>query len=66
LGLRSDAEILRAFYKCNDIVIKDKKLFWKVSDGLGRAQTLARGLTKGGDTVVPQGRKITTASTKTF
>ena len=34
LGLKTDAEILRAFYKCSDIVIKDKKLFWKVSDGL--------------------------------
>ena len=30
LGLKTDADILRAFYKCSDIVIKDKKLFWKV------------------------------------
>src|SRR3974390_1009117 len=34
LGFKSDSDILRAFYKCSDIVIKDKKLFWKVSDGL--------------------------------
>src|SRR5246500_4359159 len=32
LGLKTDADILRAFYKCNDIVIKDKKVFWKISD----------------------------------
>ncbi|MGD1094788.1 MAG: DNA-directed RNA polymerase subunit beta, partial [Bryobacteraceae bacterium] len=59
LGLKTDAEILRAFYKCNDIVIKDKKLFWKVSDGLiGHKLSFAIS-SKSGDTVVPQGRKIT-------
>jgi len=59
LGLKTDAEILRAFYKCNDIVIKDKKLFWKVSDGLIGHKLSHAVSTKGGDTVVPQGRKIT-------
>jgi DNA-directed RNA polymerase subunit beta len=58
LGLKTDAEILRAFYKCNDIVIKDKKLFWKVSEGL-IGHKLSHAVTKGGETVVPQGRKIT-------
>src|SRR5208337_600867 len=59
LGLKTDADILRAFYKCSDIVIKDKKLFWKVSDGLIGHKLSHAVLTKGGDTVVPQGRKIT-------
>ena len=64
LGLKTDAEILRAFYKCNDIVIKDKKLFWKVSDKRQAGSSLighklSFAVTKGGDTVVPQGRKIT-------
>ena len=59
LGLKTDAEILRAFYKCNDIVIKDKKLFWKVGEGL-IGHKLSHAITaKGGETVVPQGRKIT-------
>jgi DNA-directed RNA polymerase beta subunit len=58
LGLKTDADILRAFYKCNDIVIKDKKLFWKVSEGL-IGHKLSHAITKGGETVVPQGRKIT-------
>jgi DNA-directed RNA polymerase subunit beta len=58
LGLKTDADILRAFYKCNDIVIKDKKLFWKVSEGL-IGHKLSHAVTKGGETVVPQGRKIT-------
>ncbi len=58
LGLKSDADILRAFYQCNDIVIKDKKLFWKVSEGL-IGHKLSHAITKGGETVVTQGRKIT-------
>src|SRR5271170_3169375 len=58
LGLKSDADILRAFYKCNDIVIKDKKLFWKVGEGL-IGHKLSHAITKGGETVVTQGRKIT-------
>jgi DNA-directed RNA polymerase subunit beta len=59
LGLKTDAEILRAFYKCNDIVIKDKKLFWKVSEGLIGHKLSHAISAKGGETVVPQGRKIT-------
>ena len=58
LGLKTDADILRAFYKCNDIVIKDKKLFWKVSEGI-IGHKLSHAIVKSGDTVVPQGRKIT-------
>jgi DNA-directed RNA polymerase subunit beta len=58
LGLKTDAEILHAFYKISDVVIKDKKLFWKVSDGL-IGHKLSFAVSKGGETVVPQGRKIT-------
>ena len=58
LGLKTDADILRAFYKCSDIIVKDKKLFWKVSEGL-IGHKLSFAVTKGGETVVPQGRKIT-------
>jgi DNA-directed RNA polymerase subunit beta len=58
LGLKTDAEILRAFYKCNDIVIKDKKLFWKVSEGL-IGHKLSHAISSKGETVVAQGRKIT-------
>ena len=65
LGLKSDAEILHAFYHCGDILIKDKKLFWKLTDKEGKparsliGHKLSFAVTKGGDTVVPQGRKIT-------
>ena len=60
LGLKTDADILRAFYKCNDILIKDKRLFWKVSDGL-IGHKLSHAITKSGETVVTQGRKITSS-----
>jgi DNA-directed RNA polymerase subunit beta len=59
LGLKSDSEILRAFYKVSDIVIKDKKLYWKVSDGLIGLKLSHAITSKAGETVVPQGRKIT-------
>src|SRR6202163_4384832 len=59
LGLKTDADILRAFYKCSEVVIKDKRLLWKVSDGL-MGHKLSHAISvKGGDSVVPQGRKIT-------
>jgi DNA-directed RNA polymerase subunit beta len=66
LGLKTDAEILRAFYKTNDILIKDKKLFWKLADKDGKVKDGIIGHklsfainSKSGDTVVTQGRKIT-------
>ena len=58
LGLKSDAEILKAFYRVGDVAIRDKKLYWKVSDALIGFK-LSYAITKGKDTVVPQGRKIT-------
>ncbi len=58
LGLKTDADILRAFYKCNEIAIKDKRLYWKVTDGL-IGHKLSHAVTKGGENVVAQGRKIT-------
>ena len=34
LGLKSDEEIIRAFYKTDRIAIEGKKLFWNVSDNI--------------------------------
>src|SRR4051812_32508903 len=59
LGLKSDAEILRAFHKVSDITIKEKKLLWKVSDGLIGLKLSHAITTKTGETVVTQGKKIT-------
>ena len=34
LGLKTDADILRAFYTCQRSRLKDKKLFWKIDENL--------------------------------
>src|SRR5919197_4881971 len=34
LGLKSDADIIRTFYKTDRMVVREGKLFWKVSDNL--------------------------------
>jgi DNA-directed RNA polymerase subunit beta len=59
LGLATDEQILRTFYRIDKIAIKDKKLFWQVSDGLQGLKLSHAITTKGGDTVVGQGKKIT-------
>src|SRR5262249_33419299 len=58
LGLKTDSEILKAFYNVSEIVIKDKKLFWKVSDSL-LGLKLSKAIGTKNETIVPQGRKIT-------
>jgi len=58
LGLKTDAEILRAFYTVSEIVVKDKKLFWKVSDSLVGLK-LSKAIGTKNETIVPQGRKVT-------
>ncbi|MDX1978648.1 MAG: DNA-directed RNA polymerase subunit beta [Bryobacteraceae bacterium] len=60
LGMKTDEQILKTFYKdtLSTIRIKDKKLFWEVSGGLIGVK-LSHAIVKGGNTVVPQGRKIT-------
>ncbi|MEO8096768.1 MAG: DNA-directed RNA polymerase subunit beta [Acidobacteriota bacterium] len=58
LGLKTDADILRAFYKCSEVAIKDKKLLWKVSEAM-IGHKLSFAISKGGETVAAQGRKIT-------
>src|ERR1700720_4666114 len=58
LGLKTDAEILKAFYNVSEIVVKDKKLFWKVSDSLIGLK-LSKAIGTKNETIVPQGRKIT-------
>jgi len=58
LGLKTDADILRAFYKCSEVVISGKKLQWKVTDAL-IGHKLSHAIAKGGETIATQGRKIT-------
>jgi DNA-directed RNA polymerase subunit beta len=64
LGLKSDEQILRTFYRVDKISIKNKKLYWHVSPGLQGMKLSHAILNKAGETVVPQGRKITTSVLK--
>jgi DNA-directed RNA polymerase subunit beta len=59
LGLKTDADILRAFYRISKISLKDKKLYWNVDEGLTGLKLSHAISTKGGETVVAQGKKIT-------
>ncbi len=59
LGLKTDSEIIRAFYKLSTISLKEKKLLWGVNDGLVGMKLSHAILNANGDQVVPQGRKIT-------
>ncbi len=58
LGLKTDAEILKAFYNVSEVVIKDKKLFWKVSESMIGLK-LSKAIGTRSETIVPQGRKVT-------
>src|SRR6266566_4966134 len=59
LGLETDEQILRTFYRITKVNVKDAKLLWQVDDNLAGLKLSHAISTKGGDTVVPQGRKIT-------
>ncbi len=59
LGLKTDADIIRAFYKLSTIGVKENKLYWHVSDSLVGMKLSHAVTSKSGETVVPQGRKIT-------
>ncbi|MBV8569472.1 MAG: DNA-directed RNA polymerase subunit beta, partial [Acidobacteriaceae bacterium] len=59
LGLKTDSDIIRSFYKLSTITLKESKLFWTVNDSL-IGMKLSHAVTgKNSEQVVPQGRKIT-------
>jgi DNA-directed RNA polymerase subunit beta len=59
LGLKTDADILRAFYRISKVTLKDKRLFWNVDESLIGLKLSHAITTKSGETVVTQGKKIT-------
>src|SRR6266478_5907916 len=59
LGLKTDEQILRAFYRVTKLNIKDKKLYWNVDENLIGLKLSHAITTKTGETVVTQGKKIT-------
>src|SRR5437764_1899852 len=62
LGLKSDEEIIRAFYKTDRLTIEGKKIYWNVSDnivGLKVSKDITNPKTK--EVLVHSGKKITTS-----
>ncbi len=59
LGLKNDESIIKTFYMVDKITIKNKKLYWAVSEGLVGLKLTHNVVSKSGDIVVPSGRKIT-------
>jgi len=59
LGLKSNPEILKAFYQIESITLKDRKLYWKLSDGL-RGARLSKSIEhpRSHETIVASGKKI--------
>ncbi len=71
LGYKTDEQILRTFYNVDKISIRDKKLFWNLYNAEGQLTQGLQGLklshainNKGGDTIVGQGKKITSSLMK--
>jgi DNA-directed RNA polymerase subunit beta len=59
LGLETDEQILRTFYRISKVSVKDKKLMWAVDDNLIGLKLSHAINNKAGEAVVPQGRKVT-------
>src|SRR5881296_1394812 len=62
LGLKSDEEIVRAFYRTDRLTVEGKKIFWNVSDnivGLKVSKDIIHPKTK--EVLVHAGKKITTS-----
>jgi DNA-directed RNA polymerase subunit beta len=60
LGLKSDEEIIRAFYKTDRLTIEGKKIFWNVSDNI-EGLKVSKDIThpKSKEVLVHAGKKIT-------
>ena len=59
LGLKSDSEILKAFYEVSEVSIREEKLFWKVGPSLVGLRLSFPIKDAAGNIIVTQGRKIT-------
>src|SRR6184192_4106317 len=62
LGLKSDEEIIRAFYKTDRLSIEGKKIYWNVSDNIVGSK-VSKDITnpKTKEVLVHSGKKITTS-----
>ena len=59
LGLETDEQILKTFYRISKVSLKDSKIMWQVDENLVGLKLSHAVNNKAGEPVVPQGRKIT-------
>jgi len=64
LGIKSDSDIIKAFYKCSELHLKDKKIFWKVDESLIGVKLGNALLNKAGESIHPANRKIKESTIK--
>ena len=62
LGLKNNAEILKAFYQVERVAVKDRKLYWEVTEALvGGKISKSIQHPRTHETILPAGKKITPA-----
>ncbi len=64
LGLKSDSDILKAFYRVSHFKLKERRVFWKIDDTLVGFKLGSALVTKSGETILPANRKIKDATIK--
>jgi DNA-directed RNA polymerase subunit beta len=58
LGIKSDADVLKAFYRISELNLKDRRIFWKIDDSLVGVKLGNAITSKSGEVVHPANRKI--------
>ena len=58
LGIKSDADVLKAFYRTSELNLKDRRVYWKIDESLVGVKLGNAIATKGGEVVHPANRKI--------
>ena len=64
LGLKSDSDILKAFYRISRLKLKDRRIHWKVDDTLVGFKLGSALVSKSGETILQANRKIREATIK--
>jgi DNA-directed RNA polymerase subunit beta len=62
LGMKSDSEILKSFYRITTLVLKDRKVFWKADESLLGVKLAQAITTRSGETIHPAHRKVREAT----
>jgi DNA-directed RNA polymerase subunit beta len=59
LGLKSDSEILKAFYTVSEVAIQGAKLYWKLNESMIGLKLTQAVVNRSGEMVLPSGKKVT-------